>query len=113
MVLVNPVRHSKVLQQVGAFKSANNQEVEDGGHSNTSEEGDRPSQVFFVIESEYDTREPHHHQTEDKSDGYGKENGNDDLQGFVCVDELLVGVLAAPYFGHCQCRATSQKSEHH
>ena len=111
--MVNPVGNSEVFQNVGTFKPAHDEEVEDGSHSSASKQGDRPSQVFFVIESEYDTREPHHHQTEDKSDGYGKENGNDDLQGFVCVDELLVGVLAAPYFGHCQCRATSQKSEHH
>ena len=110
---VDPFADAKHLQQVGAFHAADQQEIEDAGHADSPEKGDAVAQVLLIVEGEDHAGYPHNYQTENEGYGHGEEDGDDDLQRLVGIDEVLIAGTGRQYLRHSQRRTTTQQAEDH
>ena len=89
-------------------------EVDDGSGSYTAEQRNAVLHVLFVVEGENDTCQPLYQHTEEERDGHRYEDGHDDGQGLVCVDEVSqTERIIAVDFDKGQCKCTSQQLEYH
>ena len=90
------------------FQSFDEHEVDDGCSSDTAEEGDAVFHLFLIVKGEDDAGYPLNEHSEEEGDGYGHEDGHDDGEGFVGIDEVAQAEgVAVVYFdeGEGECSA--------